>query len=264
MKNKQYLYGTREWAVCNANYISGCKNNCKYCFGKETAIRYKRKTAKNWTEEVVNEKNLYKKFGKKDGYIMFPSSHDISPENIEFSLIFLSNLLRSGNQVLIVTKAHLSVIVKICETFADFKNQILFRITIGSTNSETLRFWEPNAPPYEERLEELKYAYYQSFQTNVSAEPALDVNTQELIDELLPYITDAIWVGKPNALLKRIKMNEADDEETLQRARELIANQDEEWLLELFENNWENSKIKWKESIRKILNIENNEITELD
>ncbi len=155
------------------------------------------------------------------------------------------------------------MIKKICETFDDYKDKILFRITIGSTNSDTLKFWEPNAPSFEERFEALQYAYNQGFQTSVSAEPALDVNTQELIDALLPYITDTIWVGKPNALIKRIKMNEADDEETIQKAKELIASQNEEWILNLFDHNCENSKIKWKESIRKILNIENN-ITELD
>ena len=57
MKGEKQVFGTYEWAVSNANFINGCFHNCKYCYSKEMAIRFKRKTASNWEleEELRNE-----------------------------------------------------------------------------------------------------------------------------------------------------------------------------------------------------------------
>lgn len=169
------VFGAHEWACDTANFITGCSNNCKYCFGKESGIRYQRNTPENWAIEVIDMKKLKKVPKKKDGIIMFPSTHDITPANVDFAITFLNNLLKNSNKVLVVTKPHLSVIERICETFSDKKDKILFRFTIGSCDNATLKFWEPNATSFEERLESLKYAYANGFQTSVSAEPILDI-----------------------------------------------------------------------------------------
>lgn len=58
------VFGTLEWAAKNANFVSGCTHDCKYCYSKEMAIRFKRKTAKNWKEEEIREDSLRKKFKK--------------------------------------------------------------------------------------------------------------------------------------------------------------------------------------------------------
>jgi len=79
MKNNKQVFGTTEWAVCNANFISGCSNDCKYCYAKEMAIRFKRKTPENWKVEEVNLTKYNKRFKKVEGQIMFPSSHDLTP-----------------------------------------------------------------------------------------------------------------------------------------------------------------------------------------
>ena len=256
MTTEKKVFGTLEWATGNANFISGCIHDCKYCYSKEMAIRFKRKTPENWVNEEINYKQFSKKFKKIDGYIMFPSSHDISPENLDLSLQFLDKLLKSDNNVLIVTKPHFIVIEEICKKFSKFKENILFRFTIGSSNTETLKFWEPNAPSFEERFQSLKYAYKYGFKTSVSCEPILDSNTQKLVDEIIPFVTDAIWIGKPNFLLRRIKMNGINDFDTIRRAEELNASQSDKWILELFDIYKQNSKVKWKESIKKIANIE--------
>jgi len=255
IKEKQ-VFGTCEWATDNANFISGCIHNCKYCYSKEMAIRFKRKTIENWTVEEINHKQLNKKFNKKDGYIMFPSSHDISPDNLKYSLVFLNNLLEKGNHILIVTKPHLSVIKEICDKYKSHKKNILFRFTIGSCKTETLRFWEPNAPSFEERLSSLKYAYELGFTTSVSCEPILDIEINELIDKILPFVNDAVWIGKPNFLLRRLKMNGIKDKETIKRAEELSKKQSDTWVLDIYDFFKDNTKIKWKESIKKIVNIE--------
>ena len=187
---------------------------------------------------------------------MFPSSHDVTSENIESSLTFLGNLLKSGNNVLIVTKPHLGVVEKICETFTAYKDNILFRFTIGSCDTETLKFWEPNAPSFAERLQSLKFAYENGFNTSVSSEPILDTNIIQLAETLFPYVTDSIWIGKPNRLKQILKQNGVNDHETLQRAEELIASLSNEWILELYELFKDNPKIKWKESIKKVVKIE--------
>ena len=69
-------------------------------------------------------------------------------------------------------------------------------------------------------------------------------------------VTDAIWIGKPNQLLARLRMNGITDSESIIKAKELMASLSDEWIRELFEVYKDNPKIKWKESIKKVVNIE--------
>jgi DNA repair photolyase len=264
MKNKKQVFGTNEWSVQNANFISGCYHDCKYCYSKEMAIRFKRKTSLNWHIEDINTKQLSIKIKKVNGLIMFPSSHDITPQNLPLSITFLQNLLESGNEILIVTKPHLLVIKEICDKFMAFKGKILFRFTIGSKSTDTLKFWEQNAPSFDERKESLVYAFNQGFSTSVSCEPMLDDSTEELVSILVPYITDSIWIGKANYLLRRLRMNGITDAETIKKANELIALQSDNNIKMLYENLKSNEKVKWKESIKKVVNLEISTIKGLD
>jgi len=264
MKEDKKVFGTHEWAVGNANFISGCYHNCKYCYSKEMAIRFKRKTPSNWEIEDVNLKHLMAKRKQVNGLIMFPSSHDITPKNIQHSMVFLQNLLEVGNKILIVTKPHLDIIKEICDKFSAYKDNILFRFTIGSINSDTLKFWELNAPCFEERKESLIFAYTQGFSTSISCEPMLDDTTEELVAMLTPYITDSIWIGKANFLQRRLKMNGITDEESINKANELISMQSDSNIKSLYENLKNNSKVKWKESIKKIVQLEISTIKGLD
>lgn len=264
MKKEKKVFGTQEWAVENANFISGCYHNCKYCYSKEMAIRFKRKTPANWDVEDVDTKQVYKKRKKVDGVIMFPSSHDITPKNLNYSITVLRNLLESGNKVLVVTKPHLDIIKEICDKFNVHKNNILFRFTIGSTNTSTLKFWETNAPSFEERKESLIYAFKKGYSTSVSCEPMLDDTTIELVSVLSPYVTDSIWIGKANFLLRRIKMNGITDDETINRANELILLQSDIKIRSLYQELKNNKKVKWKESIKKVVQLEIPTIKGLD
>lgn len=265
MKNNvKQVFGTYEWAVENANFISGCSNNCKYCYSREMAIRFKRKTTENWHIEEVNITQLNKKVKKVDGFIMFPSSHDITPVNLLNSIVFLKKLLEAGNNILIVTKPHFEVIKALCDKFATYKKNILFRFTIGSCNSDILKFWEPNAPDYEERKKCLKFAFDNGFETSISCEPMLDNNTLDLVADLEDYVTDFIWIGKANFLLRRIKMNGVSDSETINKANELIQLQSDNNIKILYKDLKDNPKIKWKESIKKVLNLEVSTVKGLD
>ena len=102
----------------------------------------------------------------------------------------------------------------------------------------------------------MKLAYHKGFNTSVSSEPILDTNIFQLVETLLPFVTDAIWIGKPNQLLARLRMNGITDSESIIKAKELMASLSDEWIRELFEVYKDNPKIKWKESIKKVVNIE--------
>lgn len=249
-------FGTYEWASYNANFISGCIHNCKYCYSKEMAIRFGRTKPSNWHEENIRKGSLSKIFKKIDGTIMFPSSHDIHPSHLDEALIFLENILKPGNKVLIVSKPHLECIKAICSKFYKSRNNIMFRFTIGSTNSDVLNLWEPNAPNFSERVASLKWAYKKDFMTSVSCEPMLDNNVDALIKKVSPYVTDAIWIGKANFLLRRLKVNHAADKETLRGAYQLINWQSNVNIIDLYNAYKNNCKIKWKESIKKVVGIE--------
>lgn len=255
-KLNKKVFGTSEWAKQNANFINGCTHNCKYCYSKSMAIRFRRKTAGNWKHEEIREHSLNKKFGKVNGTIMFPSSHDIHPSHLKESIVFLNKILIAGNRILIVSKPHLQCIQAICDEFANYKSNILFRFTIGSTNSEVLKFWEPAAPDFCERLDSLKLAFSLGFQTSVSCEPMLDNNINDVISKTLPYITDAIWLGKANFLLQRLKVNGELVPKTIEKARQLIEWQSDENIHLLYNRFKDNSQIKWKESIKSIVGVD--------
>jgi len=249
------VFGTYEWATRNANFIDGCKHDCKYCYSKAMAIRFGRRKASDWKNEKVRKNNLLKKFSRISGTIMFPSSHDIQPDYLEYALMFLENILTPGNTVLIVTKPHWECIRTICDEFERFKDNILFRFTIGSSNSDTLRFWEPGAPDFDERLACLESAYYRGFQTSVSCEPMLDNNIEDVIVRVMPFITDAIWIGKANALMQRLRVNDVADRETIMKAHELMRWQSDENIAALYNRLKDNPQIKWKESVKSIIGI---------
>jgi len=208
-KNK-ITSGTKEWADSNVNCYFGCSNDCRYCYAKKMAIRFKRKTEKSWKLMIPNEKVINRNFKKRQGRVMFPSSHDITPSSLNSCIIVLKRLLNARNEVLITTKPNLSCIKIICDSFFKFKSLIQFRFTITSLDNDLLKFWEPNAPRFEERLESLKYAYKSNYKTSVSIEPFLDKNPIPLIKKLAPFATESIWIGKMNYINRNhLKANES-------------------------------------------------------
>jgi DNA repair photolyase len=195
------VFGTKEWASYNENFVNGCAHDCLYCYSKEMAIRFKRKSALTWKNETINKNKLNAPAKSFAGRVMFPSSHDITPNNLDKTIIFLEKLLSFGNDILVVSKPHYECIKCICQKFEPYKKQLLFRFTIGSPDSGTLRFWEPFAPSFSERFKSLKHVYERGFKTSLSIEPMLDrrEHIELLVEKCIPHITDAIWIGKPNS-----------------------------------------------------------------
>jgi DNA repair photolyase len=257
IENKQkQVFGTKEWAKYNENFISGCSHDCRYCYAKTMAMRFHRKTADTWKQETIDMKKLSKRFTKRDGRFMFPTAHDITPSNIDHVMSFLGNMLNPGNEVLVVTKPHLECIRTLCDRFYQYRQNILFRFTIGSADNQALKFWDQFAPNFDERLESLMYAYKAGFQTSISCEPMLDDKADTLIARVLPYVTNAIWLGKGNQMTMRLKINGHGDGETIQMARKLMDSQSNGYISDLYSRHKDNPHMKWKESIKKVVGLE--------
>lgn len=205
---------------------------------------------------MLNQKVLSKTFRKRKGTIMYPSSHDITPQHLHENIIHLEKILAAGNKVLIVSKPHLDCVKSMCNAFNPFKENILFRFTIGSADSNTLKFWEPHAPDFDERLESLKYAFNAGYQTSISCEPMLDDSVDQVVEKVLPYVTETIWLGKPNKLIGRLSINGfKNDRLTMERARRLMKSLSDEYIMGLYAIYQDNPKIRWKDSIKKVIEI---------
>jgi len=209
--NRKITSGTKEWADYNVNCINGCYNDCRYCYAKMMSHRFGRVNRDSWRYMKIRKDMLLKDFKKMPGRVMFPSTHDIidTPPFKDICFKVLEKLLKSNNQVLITTKPRLGVIREIDRQFSSFKRQIQFRFTITSVDNRLLDFWEPNAPKFEERLASMKFAFKKGYKTSVSIEPFLDPDPVELVERVIPYATESIWIGKMNYISsKNLSRNE--------------------------------------------------------
>ena len=256
MSKKEKISGTKEWASHTANCCLGCSSGCRYCFAKYDAVKRWKTVSKasDWKEEKINWKNAKKKQEKKNGTTMFPTTHDISPNNLDACVMMLENLLSIGNDVLIVSKPHLECIKILCDNFAKYKEQILFRFTIGAYDNDTLKFWEPGAPSFGERYDCLQLAYNKDFRTSVSCEPLLDGECVTLLfDMLSDYVTDSIWIGKMNKSDKRIL--DKNDNEIKSRLEDVLKWQTDEMIWKIYDELKGEELVKWKESIKKVVGL---------
>lgn len=247
--------GVSEWAVKSINFQIGCEHLCRYCYARYNAVeRYGYCTAEEWINPVINNSKVDAPHKKKyDGRVMFPTTHDITPANLSQYLTVFRKLLDAGNQVLVVTKPHLECITIICEAYAEFKDKILFRFTIGSTNNDVLAFWEPGAPNFDERIACLQYAFKKGFQTSVSCEPYLDKRVGYLYDTCKPFITDSFWIGTIRHFAARVKLDDATEEQIKKYVEPLKDYQTEASVKTIY--SYLNGKpfINWKDSIMEIV-----------
>jgi DNA repair photolyase len=245
--------GTREWSETSYNIQNGCKNGCLYCYACANALRFKRiSNHQEWTEEKIRQKAVDRNWSKLNGTIMFPTTHDITEENINESITVLKKMLVVGNDVLIVSKPRLSCIKVLCRELSDYKSQIFFRFTIGSISCNICSFWEPGAPEPYERLQALKYAYENGFQTSVSMEPMLSGYTEavNVFNAVKPYITDTIWIGKMNKIRSRVDLSIPINQDMVEC---IEFNQRYDAILRLVDTLKDEPKVRWKDSIKKIM-----------
>jgi DNA repair photolyase len=208
-----------------------------------------------WAKPVVRQESVDRRMGKiAKRAVMFPTTHDITPKTLGPCMTVLRHLLEGGNRVLVVSKPHLECIKEICKKFADFRDTILFRFTIGACDNDLLRYWEPGAPTFEERLASLKHAFKHGFQTSVSIEPILDSsNVVRLFSKLEPWVTDALWIGKMNRIRNCTPVVTREDQ---RRIAEVEAGQTDERIGGIYAELEDRPKVKWKESIKEVVGLE--------
>jgi DNA repair photolyase len=261
IKNK-VPHGTEEWAAKNINVTKGCLHDCHYCYAKGMALRFKRKSHDTWCDEEDNLTSINKKYRKSKKNtnakheIMFPTSHDITPFNLEVCVNKIREIVEAGSTILIVTKPNIKCIRRILAEFGQYKNLITFRFSIGSTSSTVLKNWEPHAPSYNHRMKCLKLAFDEGFKTSLSAEPMLDGNASELVAEVRDYITDTIWLGQPNSLVAYTGMNSNKDPKMLKMAGELNATMSSDYLHYLYADFKNDPMIRFKDSFKKVVGLE--------
>ncbi|WP_041273188.1 radical SAM family protein [Desulforapulum autotrophicum] len=256
--------GFQEWTKKenNVNVCTGCSNDCKYCYAKSMAYRFKQVEEGQWANEQIRQPEVDKKRKLYDGRVGFPTSHDITASNVDAYLKVLKNLLSLGNEILIVSKPNFDCIKRICEIGADYKDKILFRFTIGAMDDDILRFWDTNAPLYEERRKCLIYAHEKGFGTSVSMEPLLDASrVVEMATDSAPYVSDYIWIGKMNHLPRLKSKAEADnDQEMIRQIEKIELGQTKDKVLAIYDEFKAKpellKKIKWKDSYKKVLGID--------
>jgi len=214
------------------------------------AIRFGRRTEENWQDMNLKANAINKSYKKRKGRVMFPTSHDITPDLEVKKACFkvLRKLLESENSVLITSKPSYEVIKEICQKFKGYKHLIQFRFTITSNNNELLKFWEPGAPDYDERLRALIYAFEKGFKTSVSIEPFLDFDPIPLIDSLTPWITESIWIGKMNYIRRN---NLSDSEKSFYSS--IRKNYEIKNIIKIARKLENKKLIRFKDSIRKVL-----------
>lgn len=265
--NSEKRFGVQEWGRSGPNCFYGCSNGCRYCYAFLNAYRFDRVyDYESWKHMIPNWRVINKGFSKAKERIMFPTSHDITndiigplyfnnefPEFHEYTVknacfFVLFKLLKAGNDVLITTKPRLNIVKDICSMFKEFKEQIQFRFTITSYNDDLLRFWEPGAPPYFERLKSLKHAFQEGFKTSVSIEPFLDINPEFVVYTCYNWCTESIWLGKMN----HIKANYADPIERMhyERLHEIYSDEN---LIRIYKNLQHFNKIRYKDRTRETL-----------
>jgi len=253
--SKKKVFGTKEWSDISSNCQDGCENDCKYCYAKASAVSGGRRTVEDWKENRPAFRKMSKAVRHSPCKVMFPTTHDIVPDNLELCSKAIQKLLDAGHELLIVSKPHFECIEYICDRFGGYSDRILFRFTIGSASDTVLTHWEPNAPCFAERIACLEHAFYSGFKTSVSCEPMLDDNIGAVVSAAENLITDAIWLGKMNSAYDRLAINGGTDED-VDILDILLQTQSDDRIFELYETYKDHPKIKWKESIKSVVGIE--------
>lgn len=254
MSAVKVIRGTREWAVANIDCCTGCPHDCRYCYARyDQVVKRGVLTDDDWRSCQIRPDDVERTWPKYSGQVMFPTTHDILPENLEACIKVIQGLLDADNQVLIVSKPHVECIDKLCRVFSDRREHILFRFTITARDERLLSFWEPGAPDYEERKASLCLAHREGFVTSVSVEPMLDTaDVVMMVQDLLPCVSHSIWLGKMNKIEKRVRIESAEVKQEVER---ITVGQQDKIIRSIHRSLKDEKKVRWKESIKMVVGL---------
>lgn len=242
--------GTAEWSERTENIAKGCPNNCLYCYAAANAVRFKQRGREDWQREELTRKAFMLSYPKRDGVIMFPSSHDITPFNLVAYTRVAKLILQTGNKLLIVSKPRMDCIEHLIAELMPWQEQIMFRFTIGSLDATECKFWEPGAPCPNDRIRALRLAKDRGFQTSVSIEPMLEGTDMAIatVGAVEGHVTETIWIGKMNQPGRRVVA--AGSAKAVERIQQL---QSDSEILALYEELKDHPKVRWKDSIKEVV-----------
>ncbi len=248
--------GDRAWGDTEVNIVLGCANRCRYCFARTAAKRFGRIRADDdWgtTYHRLKKGKDYKS-GECYGTVRFPTTHDITPDFLESCVAVMQKLLAGGNDVIVCSKPRLECIKRLCAEFADNLANIEFRFTVGAMDDAILRFWEPGASNFQERLNCLKYAFRKGFKTSVNIEPMLDApNVSELFHRLVPYVNVFINIG----IMKRVGQNvRPRSRREKAEVRKIKENQSPNRIRSIYEVLKGKPLVRWSPETKRILAVE--------
>lgn len=242
--------GFAEYAPCSYNPGVGCSNDCIYCCIRHYAMGFRRvESREDWAKERLKEP--LPRIRKFSGMVMVPTNHDITPFYLPTIEAQVKALLEVGNQVLLVTKPHFDCVRRLCTSLAPYKQQVIWRFTIGTLDRKLTKLWEPGAPIPAERVACLKHAFHRGFETSVSMEPLLAGTEDALVTfhKLIPFVTETIWIGKMNHL-NRWGPATPEIAAACWYIRKL---QCDEAILDLVRRLGGHPQVRWKDSIRKVI-----------
>lgn len=263
--NIEYQFGTNEWADKTFNSHYSCQTGCFYCYAWRNACRRKLKHFDQYGLKTIKKpEGIWNKKWRdrqEPFTIMYPSVHDVTPDIMDDAFITLHNMITAKNvKILFVTKPFLSVMERFIEEFIDNRERFTIRLTIGSDDETQRLFWEGNASTFAERRRVAETLHRKGFDGSVSAEPLLIPKngsknfvkgTISFINSLLPFVKNSIWIGLLNHVpVQKIRGRYLTGEEKSQ-IRNLTKHYTDENILRIVKHYYKNSKIFWKESIKK-------------
>lgn len=201
------------------NIQHGCERNCHFCYGAEGADRRNQRRRDDWDFPVIDLNKVNRKYRKVPKRIMFPTTHDITENNIETCLVVLKRLLEVGNNVLIVSKMSSNIFERLTTELWDFRQQLEVRITITAWDQLIKSIFERNSPWTEDQLPILESVLKLNLVLSVSIEPFLEEDPARLIQELISRGITSIWIGPMNhrGRLQKISNTIADNFDYLEQ-----------------------------------------------
>jgi len=261
--------GTREWSDHSVNCCLGCRHACLYCYARELALRRFRKITKgeDWSNERIDADALAWILAVGDrrhkGRVMFPTQHDITAGNSRVCMAVLVRLLAAGNDVLVVSKAglHVPTLLYAARALAGIPDrspgQLELRVTLTCLDRDISAFWEPGAPPPQERLDAIALARQLDIPVSVAIEPLLEPSRiLDLVNETqLHGARGEIWIGAANQLRARTAWC-ANRPCLGEEVRRIEAGQTPAKMREVFDLVPKYPTIRWKDSFQGVLGID--------
>lgn len=244
--------GTKEWAEHNVNVCRGCSHNCLYCYAAANAARFGQRKRSDWGREELTKGASIASYAKRNGVVMFPTAHDITPVTVDAYIRVAKLILVSGNRLLIVTKGNRRCMNEVMRELLPWREQVHVRITIGAINKQLADLWEPGAPEPMERLDAFADAELWEYGRSISIEPMLAgvEETIKVIRNAIPWGPETIWIGKMNQISRRVIK---DRPEVVAAIKVIQEQQSDAEIMRLVREVGHLPCIRWKDSVKEVM-----------